>query len=282
MIQAVKEAFAAIRRSRLTALAAVGTLTIFMFLLGLFLLAHVNLTTVADTIRQRVQIEAFLDDGLSAQSIQDLSGRIEALEAVAAVQYIDKEAALEIFRRQFGEEALQALETNPLPASLKIELHPGERTFQGVSRTARRIADLPGVIDVEYGRQWLSRLDALLGLVGIATFALGLILAVCTVLVVATTIRLAFHARSEAVEIMHLVGADPGFVARPFVIEGAVYGFLGSLAGVLFLGLLFAIVSRRLPGLRFVPPPALAGLLIAGALLGGIGSLLSLRRAPAR
>ena len=78
--------------------------------------------------------------------------------------------------------------------------------------------------------------------------ALGLILAVCTILIVATTIRLAFHARSEAVEIMHLVGADPGFVARPFVIEGAIYGFLGSLIGALFLGLL-DLLFQQLVGL---------------------------------
>jgi cell division transport system permease protein len=278
MVYALTEALRAMRRSKLTALATVGSLTIFMFLLGSFLTVHTNLTAVADGIRQRVQIEAFLADTVGGAEAHDLADRIEALEPVASVTYVDKDSALAIFREHFGDETLQALEENPLPASLRIELDPQNRTFSRVQETAREVAQYAGIIEVEYGRRWLSRLDALLSAVSLATFGMSLILAVCTILLVATTIQLAFHARRQAMEIMHLVGADRWFISAPFLIEGALYGLLGSLLGIFLLGLIFLVSSHFLAGVRFVAVPILLGLVIFGTLLGILGSLLSLRR----
>lgn len=275
---ALKEALSTIRRAKLTSFSATATLTIFMFLLGMFLLVYVNLNRVVAKTRERVQIEAFLGDELDQKSALALADSIRSLSAVKTVSYVDKEMALDAFRQQFGDEALQVLETNPLPASLKIELGEENRTFPRAEKVAQQIAELPGVVDVEYGRQWLSRLDHLLDAVGAAALMLGLILAASAVLVVATTIRLAFHARRETVEIMRLVGATPGFIARPFVVEGAIYGFFGALLGSMLLGMLYGVLSRHLTGLLFLPPVLWVGLLAFGTLLGGVGSAVAMRR----
>lgn len=276
---ALKEALSAIKRARLTGLAATFTLTTCLFLLGLFLLAYVNLKEVTARVRERVQIEAFLSDQVDRVGAGVLAESIRSFPAVKAVSYVDKEMALKVFRQQFGDEALQALQTNPLPASLKIELQEGDRTFSRARQVAQRIAALPGVEDVEYGQQWLSKLDRLLSGVAAATAILGLILAASSVMVVATTIKLAFHARREAVEIMKLVGAPPEFIAHPFMVEGVIYGFLGALFSSVLLALLHGVLSRRLVELSFLPPGLVVGLLIFGTFLGGLGSAISLREA---
>ena len=170
------------------------------------------------------------------------------------------------------------LDINPLPASLKIELEERGRTFSRAKEIANSIAGFSGVADVEYGQRWLSKLDRLLSAVGAATLILGIILAISSVLVVATAIKLAFQVRREAVEIMRLVGATPSFVARPFLVEGAIYGLLGTLFGLVLLGLLYSILSRRLAGLLFLSPGLLGALLACGALLGVLGSGISLRK----
>jgi cell division transport system permease protein len=275
---ALKEALSTIRRAKLTSLAATSILTVCLFLLGLFLMAYVNLNDVAAKIRERVQIEAFLSDDVSHSGALALADTIRAIWPVKAISYVDKEMALESFRQQFGDEALQVLETNPLPASLKIELQEKNRTFSHAQRISNRLADLPGVVDVEYGGRWLSRLDRLLSALRAATLILGAILAVSSMFVVATTIKLTFHARRAAVEIMRLVGATRWFVARPFMVEGAIYGFLGALFGLILLGLLYSVLSSRVAGLLFLSPNLLVGLLAFGTLLGLLGSSISLRR----
>jgi cell division transport system permease protein len=138
--------------------------------------------------------------------------------------------------------------------------------------------DLPGVVDVEYGGRWVARLDRLLSAMGTATLILGAILAASATFVVATTIKLTFHARRAAVEIMRLVGATRWFVACPFMVEGAIYGFLGALFGLIFLGLLYSVLSSRLAGLLFLSPNLLMGLLVFGIFLGLLGSSISLRK----
>jgi cell division transport system permease protein len=273
----LKEALSSIKRTKLTSLAATLTLTICLFLLGLFLLAYVNVKDIASKVRGRVQIEAFLSDQVDQKAAHALADAIRNISSVSAVSYVDKEMALELFGKQFGDQALRALETNPLPASLKIELRQKDRTFSQVKKIAQQIAAMPGVMDIEYGRQWLSKLDRLLSGVVATTLFLGLIVASSSVLVVATTIRLAFHARKEAVEIMTLVGATTKSIARPFVLEGAIYGFLGGLLGSILLFLLHGLLSRRLVELLFLPPSLLAGLLLFGVLLGASGSAISLR-----
>jgi len=274
---AIKEALSSIKRTKLTSLAATLTLTICLFLLGLFLMAYMNVKDIASKVRGRVQIEAFLSDQVDQKAAHALAEGIRNISAVSAVSYVDKEMALEIFRKQFGDQALRVLETNPLPASLKIELRQKDRTFSQVKKISQEIAAMPGVMDVEYGRQWLSKLDRLLSGVVATTLFLGLIVASSSMLVVATTIRLAFHARKEAVEIMTLVGATPESIARPFVLEGAIYGFLGALLGSILLLFLHGLLSRRLVELLFLPPSLLMGLLLFGALLGALGSAISLR-----
>jgi len=275
---ALKEALSAIKRARLVSLAATSILTTCLFLLGLFLMAYVNLNGVAAKIRERVQIEAFLDDQVDQKNALALADSILSLSSVKSVSYVDKEMALEAFGQQFGDEALQVLDTNPLPASLRIELQERDRTFPHAQRISKRIGNLPGVADVEYGGRWLSRLDRLLSAVGATTLILGAILGASFVFVVATTIKLTFHARRKTVEVMRLVGATRGFVARPFLVEGSIYGFLGALFGLALLVLLHAVLSSRVAGLLFLSPNQMLGLLAFGILLGLLGSSISLRK----
>ncbi len=273
----LKEVFSAMKRAALTSIAATATLTICLFLLGLFLMAYVNVNRLAGGVRARIQIEAFLGDDVDQRGAQTLADKILTFPVVKSVTYVNKEMALEAFRQEFGDQALQVLTTNPLPTSLLIELHEESRSFTEAKETAHQINDLPGVMDVEYGHQWLSKLESLLATVGTVTVALGIILATSSVLVVATTIRLTFQVRKEAVEIMRLVGASSSFIARPLMVEGAVYGFLGGVLGIILLGLLYAVLSTRLTGLTFLPPGLLLALLITGILLGAVGSTIPLR-----
>lgn len=276
-VYALKEAFSTMQRAKLTSLAATITLTVCLFLLGLFMMAYVNANAIVAKVRERVQIEAFLSDQVDQKGALALADSIRSFPTVKTVSYVNKAMALDAFRQHFGDEALQVLEVNPLPASLRIEFQEKDRTFSRVKQLAPLVANLPGVVEVEYGQQWLSKLDRLLSTVGAMTLILAVILAFSSVLVVATTIKLAFHMRKESVEIMKLVGAAPGFIARPFVLEGAIYGFLGALFGLILLGLLYGVLSSRMAGVFFLPPALLVGLLILGTFLGSLGSVISLR-----
>src|SRR5256885_13414827 len=91
---------------------------------------------------------------------------------------------------------------------------------------------MAGVADVDYGREWLDRLEALgTALRGFGTGSLALV-GIAALLVVANTIRLAVYARRDEIEIMKLVGATDRYVRTPFLLEGALQGVLGAALAV--------------------------------------------------
>src|SRR5207245_1253044 len=140
------------------------------------------------------------------------------------------------------------------------------------------------VRDVEYGREWLDKLEALGR--GLRAFGAGALLAVigAALMVVANTIRLAVYARGDEIEIMKLVGATDGYVRAPFLMEGALQGVLG--AGVA-VGVVLAAQHWLLPhasqafavaagvGAPHLLPAHAAALLAAGAVVGFVGSWIA-------
>src|SRR5205085_2494292 len=152
---------------------------------------------------------------------------------------------------------------------------------------AAELEQLPGVRDVEYGREWLDKLEALGS--GLRAFGAGALLAVigAALMVVANTIRLAVYARRDEIEIMKLVGATDAYVRAPFLMEGALQGLVGASVAV---GAVLAAQHWLLPhasqafsyaagvAAPHLLPLYASGLLAAGGLVGFVGSWIAVAR----
>ena len=153
--------------------------------------------------------------------------------------------------------------------------------------SSRRLSKLPGVDDVDYGREWLDRLEALARALRAAGAGATALVLGAAILVVANTIRLAVYARRDEIEIMKLVGATDGYVRLPFLLEGALQGLAG--AGLALLGL-WAVQQWLLPraavafsfaagaAIPILHAPEALSLLAFGAAVGLVGSYLAVAR----
>jgi cell division transport system permease protein len=207
---------------------------------------------------------------------------------VATVTLVSKEQALNEFRRQFPAEdyLLDGLGDNPLPASLVIGLAPAYRSSAYVKQWAEHLKNFPGVAHVQYSREWLDNVSTLLSYLELAAAAVGIVLSVASVTIIANTIRLTLYARRDEIEIMRLIGATGAFIKVPYVIEGALLGMLGAVLSIGLLKGMLALVQLHLgtPGpvlgvqasLGFLPFAVSAGIVGGGLALGCIGSLVSL------
>ena len=117
---------------------------------------------------------------------------------------------------------------------------------------------------------------------------LGSFLVVAVLFIVSNTIKLTIYARRDELEVMSLVGATRFFIKAPFLIEGIIQGGAGALIAIgLLLGLYegflynagsFLTFNPTTSGLAFLPLEYVAGILLAGIVLGFIGSFSSLKR----
>jgi len=134
------------------------------------------------------------------------------------------------------------------------------------------------VDDVRFGRDWVEKLDRLRGLAAAVGIVVGAAFAVVAIIIIGTTIRMAVLQRSREIAIMRLVGATDGFIRRPFLLQGAIKGLLG---GVVAIGLSFgayALINRYLLQSAFFTQEQAIAIVAFGALIGLLGSTISVGR----
>ncbi len=279
---AVREALSSIRLNGLMSVASVSTVAISLLVLAVFLLVAVNLEYAAKVVESQLEIKAYVNEGASSEVIGDLQGKISGLAGVAGVEYVSKAEALDRLRAQLKDRAdlLEGVEEmNPLRDSFEIQVVRPEY-LRGV---AEQVAALSGIANVVYGEELASKIIRLTRALRLAGLGLAVMLAVATVFIISNTIRLTVFARRREIGIMKLVGATDSFIRWPFILEGMFLGLVGSLVStsVVWRGYAWLVVRVRdtLPFIPVVPGrPVLPGLTLMGALIGALGSAISLRR----
>lgn len=267
----------------------VATIGLAFALLAGYLLLFQALMRAADAWGERLEVSAYLADTVGEAGGRALADRVGQWPGVAGATYVSKAEALVRFREALGGQTalLEALPGNPLPASVEVALAAEQRTAGGLLEVAARLRAQPEVSDVEYGREEAQRLATLLRVVRVAGAGVAALLGIVATLIVANTVRLALYARGEELELLRLVGATEGFVRAPFLIEGVLQGAAGACLAVLVTAALHRAARPAVLALgdlfapavtAFLEPVTMAALVGGGALLGLVGSLLSVAR----
>jgi len=258
----VREAWRSFRAHRGLALATIFSLAAALTLCALFLLVSWNASQALRAIGDRREMVVYLKDEITDLELQGLQAKIG--ELYGASTFVSRAQAWEEFSQQVGDaELLRAVDTNPLPASLRVKLKPELQNFVSMDASAKQIGGFPGVEAVRFGGEWVRRLDAVDAGARRAALAAGVLVAVALVFVLHNTMRLTVLARRQQVEIMTRLGASDRFIALPFLIEALLQTLAASVAA---LGIVFALqqlLAPRIEGLVFLPP------LWAGAFVGG-------------
>lgn len=274
---AIREAFTAFRRSWLLSVLGITTIAFSLFAFGLFGLVALNIRNALRGVEERVEIRAFLAEGALPEAVGAALGDIGAFPEVQSVEYVTKEQALERARQELGEFQ-DVFESDFLPASIDVRLKPGSRDPETVRLVAERIESYRFVDDIRYGEEWVEKLHRIRNIATVTGTILGLAFAGVAIIIIGATIRMAVLARSREIAIMRLVGATDGFIRRPFLIDGFVKGILGGALALLMTWLASGLISRAFVETAFFDTElALLGL-VGGALIGILGSSLSVGR----
>ncbi|HZX95273.1 MAG TPA: ABC transporter permease, partial [Myxococcales bacterium] len=193
-------------RAPLPSLVAVLTIGLSLFIGASFVLGLLTARTLVNSWGAEASVTLYFDRTVTDEQARAVAEKVQTRVEGLEVRYVDRAAALQRLRADLGDlaSALDGLPQNPLPSSLEVTPRKPLQAG-GVRVLAAELGQLPGVHDVEYGREWLEKLEALAR--GLRTFGMGALLAVigAALLVVANTIRLAVYARRDEIEIMKLV-----------------------------------------------------------------------------
>jgi cell division transport system permease protein len=235
-------------------------------------------------------ITVFLDASVTARSATELLGVINDRTDATAIG-VSPQQGMDEFRAASGfGEALDVLDTNPLPWVLLVRPKaPASEDFAArLEGLSEWLKTQKGVDAVQLDYKWLKRLSGLLALGNALVSVLSLMFSLAVVVVIANTIRMDVATRADEIEILSLVGAGENFIRQPFLYSGFWYGLMGA---ALALGLLqvslyylqspldqlldaygnsFALVSLTIQQVFLV--------LVAGGALGFLGAWVSVER----
>ena len=279
-----------IRQNMFVNVVTIGTISLALLIVSLFLLIFVNLESAAEIWSERVQVTVYFDKEPASKDQAVFREKISALPGVSRISYVSREEALKRFKiRLRGQETLlEGVRPEVLPTSFEITLKRTHRDTVSVENFVAALKRIPGITEIQYGEEWVRRFNSFLNFLRFLGALLGGFLVVAVVFIVSNTIKLTIYSRRDEIEVMSLVGATRFFIMAPFLLEGLIQGIIGSLLSVILLsgmyeGFLhnagsFLTFNPAVSGLSFLPLEYIAGLLLAGALLGFIGSLTSLKR----
>jgi cell division transport system permease protein len=278
----LRESFSGFRRAKLSATVSVITISIALLLLGTFVVVAEHTAKFVDTLRGKVEMEAFLEQPAGRTEIANIRRQITAIEGVDSVAFVSKDDAARIFREEFGEDVGKVLDFNPFPPSFKVRLKEDHRTAERAAAVERSLAAVQGVESVKYWRELLEILDRRTRTFHTLTLGLGILIGLSAVFLVSNTIRLAIYAKRRLIRTMELVGATSVFIRAPFYLEGMLQGLLGGVfaAGVFYLLLEQGtrLLSPELGEFVRIRPPFYLAVLGGGVLLGIVGSLIAVIR----
>lgn len=278
----LKEGLSGFRRAKLSMVVSIGTIAVSLILLGLFLILTTNAAHVVQMIRDKVELEVFVEEPVTKKKVEALKDSLALVEGVTSVIYISKDEAARIFKEEFGEDIRDILDYNPLPASFKVQLQDKYKTFDHIDRLYSKMLNLPGVDDVVYHKDLLKFIEKRTRVLYAISIALGIIVSVAAIFLVANTIRLAIYSKRKIIQTMKLVGATRTFIRMPFLLEGAFQGLIGgALAAATIYGLLetFTRLMALEIGDRLIIEPMFYPMVVmVGILLGLVGSFISIRK----
>jgi cell division transport system permease protein len=284
---ALEEAFTSLWRGRQAGVLSTLTIALALFVLGGFLIVNANLQRLGAEWSSAAELSVYLKDDITAAERSGIDALLAPGDIVASHEYVSKADAVARFKQTFGDlaGAIDGLGSNPLPASVDVRLRPGTAVGPGIDALAERLRQMPGVADVRYDRQWLTRLLSAINVVRGIGVMLGSVLGIAAALTVANVVRLALYARRDELDIMNLVGAPRAYVRGPFVMEGVLQGGFGALVALVALGAAFLALRARylvplasamnLSAIHFLPVELCVLLVVGGMAVGCLGGLVA-------
>ena len=258
--------------------------------LGLPLILYVvlqNVSSISGDWGGKPRVTLYLAQEVTLEAGQALAKEIEQRADIDETEFVSSTSALQEFQRKSGfGDVLSSLDRNPLPHVIEVVPANPDPIDLGKLVSAWKANLLVGNVSVDL--QWLERLFALLVFAERLVTALAIVLGLGVMLIMGNTIRLAIENRRQEIEVIKLVGGTDAFVRRPFLYLGFWYGLGGAVTAFFLLqtSLYFLATPVEMLAQSYRDDFALQGpgflgnllLLVAGSILGIIGSVLAVSR----
>lgn len=277
-----------IRRTPYQAMAAVMVMLLTFLTMMIFVLLALGSQKILIEFESKPQVIGFFKDNTTDQDVMAIQAALEKTGKVAAVNYVSKEQALEIYkeRNKNDPKLLELVTASILPSSLEVStLSPKDLSVVAEMLAQEPVIGKENVIIPVDVIAAVTRFSTIIRWVG--GFVVGF-LVLFSLLIILMIIGFKIRVKRTEIEIMKLLGASTWFIRAPFILEGMFYSVVGATIAWVFsyIGLWYAtpFITNTIKEVQLLPvsPLVMLGLLAISLLvalfIGFIGSYGAIRR----
>lgn len=285
-------AFKNILRNKLINFLSFGIISFTLLIFGIFNYLTYSLDVFISNFSRNIEAIFYLKDDVKQPEIENLIKELEANLLVKMVTYKSKNQAEIDFARRYPELEYALLEfkdsPSPFPASIEVTFKQENDLDIKIKSLIEEIEKLNIIEGKEVNLDWAKQVTNIKKFISVVGVFLSLILIFISCFIIFNVIKINIFYRKEEINIFRLVGAQDWYIRFPFIIEGALLGFLGSvMAGILlfaslklfpaYAAFMFNIVKGMIT-FEDIPLDIFVRLVLLGTGIGLFSSYLSLRQ----
>lgn len=261
-----------IRRTGIVNIVIITTMAAILTIFGAFFRSAMSISSFAHELGNVLEISVYLKSGSDPNIVKN---RVSEFEYVESVRIIPKAQSWADLRREMKLPDVE----NPLPDTLRVKVDKPEN----IDNVFAKIKTLTSVEDMSYAQSLAKKIQTLNHVVNTITVLVVIILGILTITIINNTIQLVIQSRKDEIEIMRLMGVSNWYIRFPLWMQGAFYGFMGSVVAFIPLHFVENFIFK-MHQFFMVPTPQYAQTIVAltmfaiGILFGAGGSLLCIKK----
>ncbi|MCX6350407.1 MAG: permease-like cell division protein FtsX [Bacteroidetes bacterium] len=271
------------RRRIISYLPAFLSISMVMFLAGLFGIFLMHVSSIKKEIKENILLSVYFKDEVKQADILRLQKELEAKQFVLKAEYISKEQGLKYWKDDLGKNPQDLLGFNPFPNSLDVKFKEEYVNDLHLNTLKKQLEENLFVREVSYDVDIVKNIDHNIRMIGLILLSISLLMIFVSLALINNTIRLTLYSKRFLIKSMQYVGATWWFIRRPFIMQGVILGLASGLFACTLLATTLSLVYHYFPVLNVLDGylsiiVTLFVITITGMFISGVSSYFALNR----
>jgi len=241
-----------------------------LLLLGLVVFFVLSANNLSVYVRENINFSILISDDMPESEILTLQKELNKEPFVKESSYISKQQALREQSIAMGTDPEDFLGYNPFTASIEVKLNSAYANSDSIAKIERKIKKNTNIQEILYQKDLIDSVNNNIRNISIVLLCLAGLLTLISFALINNTIRLTIYSKRFLIHTMKLVGANWGFIRKPFLIRNIWIGVISAFAAdAILLGGANTLVNYE-PELISIVTPEVMLIVSASVLLFGI------------
>lgn len=251
-----------------------------LLLLGIIAFLGILANTFSKELKENIGFSVVLQSETTPEQVAAMDKMWKTSPYVSDVKFISKEAALQNWQAETGENLVELFGVNPLNAEYEVYVKAEYANLDSLQVIERQLKAITFVDEIAMHKSEVDAANRNISNVALVLFVIAVLLMLISFVLINNTVRLTVYSRRFLIHTMKLVGAKPGFIRRPFVISNMLNGLIAAFVSMLFLLGVYLFLQNidealvvSFSALEIVA--VFAGLIVLGVLICGLAAFLA-------